>query len=326
MAEVPFTVSSSVSGGTGTIGSVTAVTVATGPHTVTDADNWDGSALPSNNDTIVFRDSAINACWGLAGLTTTGHVVQINQSYTGRIGLDWRGMATSADGQTVDTGAPEYRAVYWALDIARLEIGEHSGIGDPGGSQRCMIDNDRASASQTVIFKTNRNGAEAGKPPVRLKMAHANADIDVRSGVVGIAVDVPGESSTVGDIVVRSGQVIIGGGVSLTNWTQHAGNNRLHIAQATLTQALVNGGSLEIDGDQAITTLRVTGGDVQPNATGTIATVTHEGGTVDYSQSDEARAVTTHQLYKGATVKTNDDAVTIANMLEPDGLSTISVS
>ena len=325
-AEVPFTVTSADTGGSGTIGAVATSTTATGPHTLNEPLNWDGEAVPANDDVIVLRDSDMNIAWGLDGLSTTGHTLQINQSYTGRIGLDWRGVATSADGQTTDTDAPEYRPIYWTLDILRLEIGEHSGIGDPGGSQRCMIDNDRASASQTVIFRTNNNGSETGKPPVRLKFAHANADIDVRSGVVGVAVDIPGETSTIGDVVVRAGQVILGEGVTLTNWTQHGGNNRVNLGAATLTLGLVHGGSLSLDGDQAVTTLRVTGGEVDSNTTGTISTVTHEGGLVDYTRSAESRTVTNHQLFRGATLRTDDDVVTITNLLEPDGPSTISVA
>lgn len=116
VAEVPFTVTSSVSGGSGTIGSVTTTTSPTGPHTLDDATNWDGQTLPSSSDTIIFRDSSINVSWGLDGLSTTGHTLKIEQSYTGRIGLDWRAVATSADGATTDTGAQEYRAVYMQLD------------------------------------------------------------------------------------------------------------------------------------------------------------------------------------------------------------------
>lgn len=326
VAEVPFTVTSSVSGGSGTIGSVTTTTSPTGPHTLDDATNWDGQTLPSSSDTIIFRDSSINVSWGLDGLSTTGHTLKIEQSYTGRIGLDWRAVATSADGATTDTGAQEYRAVYMQLDCSRIEIGDHQGIGNPGGSQRCLIDNDRAGSSQTVIFRTNANGSENGKPPVRLKFANAGADIDVRSGVVGVAVDIPGETSTVGDVIVRAGQVVLGDGVTVTNWTQHGGNNHITLGGATLTQALVHGGALNIDGDQAITTLKVTGGEVICNTTGTVTTSTHEGGIIDYSVSGEARTVTTHQLFRGATLRTDDDVVTITNLLEPDGPSTISVS
>lgn len=328
-AEIPFTVTSVDTGGAGTIGSVSETTAATGPHTLDEPINWSGEALPVNDDVLVFRDSDSNVAWGLDGLSTTGHLLQVNQSYTGLIGLDWRGVATSADGAVIDPDAVEYRPIYLQLDCARIEIGEHSGIADPGGSQRCMIDNDRGSASQTVIFNTNTTSTENGKPPVRLKAAHADADIDVRSGVVGLAVDVPGETSTFGDVIVAAGQVISGDGVTLTNWTQNGGNNQININVATLTLALVRGGSLVIDGDQAITDLQISGsGRVVSNTTGTITDVTHvnSGGFVDYTKSGETRTITNHQLAPGATFAPNGGVANITNLLEPDGPSTISVA
>lgn len=325
-AEVPFTVTSSATGGTGTIGAVSTTTSATGPHTISDATNWDAETLPSNNDALIFRNSDVNACWGLDQLATTGHTLRVEQTYTGSIGLNSIAVATSADGATTDTAAPEYRALYFQLDCARIEIGENPGIGNPGGSQRVMIDNDRAGASQTVIYDTNVNGSEAGKPPIRLKYADASADIDVRNGVAGIAVDVPGETSTVGDVVVHAGQLVVGDGVTLTNWAQYGGTNRLDIGVATLTLAFVAGGQLTIDGDQAIATLKTIGGETICNTTGTVTTATHDGGTINYARSSEARTVTTHQLFRGATLITDDDYVTITNLLEPDGPSTISVS
>lgn len=323
-AEVPFTITLNTPGGSATF-SQAATTAPTGPHTLDEALNWNGEALPSNSDVLYFRDSDIDVAWGLAGLTTTGHTVIVEASYTGKIGLDRSGYATSADGQAVDTSATEYRQAYLQLDISRLEIGGHDGVGDPGGSQRLMIDNDRAGASQTTVYATSPNGSETGKPPVRLLAAHASAHFDIR-GRVGIAVDEPGETSTVGNVTVSEGGVNIGDGVTLTNFTQHEGESKLNLGAATVTQALVHGGNVILNGDQAITTLKVTGGRAEPSSTGTITTCEHEGGIVDYKVGTEARTVTTHQLHRGAELLTNDDVVTITNLLEPDGPSTIVVS
>jgi hypothetical protein len=326
VAEVPFTATSSVASGAGTIGSVTEATAPTGPHTLDDALNWNAEALPSNSDVIYFRDSAVSAAWGLAGLSTTGHTVNVEASYTGKIGLNRAGIATSADGQTVDTSAQEYRQAYMQIDMSRLEIGGHDGTGNPGGSQRLMIDNDRAGASQTVVHRTNPTGSESGKPPVRLLMAHASANVEIRAGNAGIAIDAPGETSTIGAVVVGGGGVFIGDGATVTSITHHEGASRANISAATITSITVHGGSLVINGDQIVTTLEVTGGRAESNITGTMATCTHKGGIVDFSVGKEARTVTTHQLYRGARLRTNDDIVTITNLLEPDGPSEISVS
>lgn len=324
--EVPFVVVSSVAGGSGTIGSVAESTAPTGPHTIDDADNWDGGTLPSNSDVLVFRDLAIPVCWGLAGISTTGHTLKVDQSYSGKIGLDRGGYATSADGQTTDLTAQEYREVYLQLDCERIEIGGHQGIHDPGGSQRIMIDNDRASASTTIVHRTSSVGSEQGKPPVRLLYAHASADLDIRSGSIGIATDAPGETSTIGDVTLRAGTYVQGDGVTSTNFTQHTGTARISLGASTLTQALVHGGDAILDGDQIITTLKITGGRVESNTTGTIATVTHDAGTLDLTRSSEARTVTTYTPRRGATLIQDDDVITITNFNRPDGPSAIAYS
>lgn len=324
--EVPFTVTSSVNGvGAGTIGAVATPTAATGPHHLDEAVNWDAEALPSNSDVLYFRDNSNHIAWGLGGLSTTGHTLVIEQSFTGKIGLAG-GYAYSADGQTVDTAAPEYQTAYMTLDCSRIDVGELVGATNPGGSQRIMIDNDRAGASQLVVHNTGAQGSETGKPPMRYLAANASAHVEVRSGQMGIGVGIPGETPTVGNVVLTNGSANVGDGCTLTNFTQHAGASHLSLKTATVTKIQTLGGEVTVDGDQAVTTLHTKGGRTIFSATGTVTTVTHEGGEIDYSQGKEARTVTTHQLYRGAVLMTDDDVVTITNLLEPDGNATITVS
>ncbi len=325
VAEVPFTITLNTPGGSATF-TQAATRAPTGPHTWDEPLNWSGEAVPANSDVIYLRDSTSPIAWGLDGLSTTGHTVHSEASFTGAIGLDRSAFATSADGQTVDTSAAEYRQSYLQLDISRLEIGGHDGVGDPGNADRVMIDNDRAGASTTVVHSSAAVASEDGKPPIRLLFNHANADVEIRNALVGIAIDEPGETSTCGDIVVNNGGLFTGDGFQATNITHHGGDSRVNLGAAALTKALVHGGDLRINGDQAITTLEVTGGRCESNTTGTITTCEHKGGTVDYSVGREARTVTTHQLHDGAELLTNDDIVTITNLLEPDGPSRISVS
>ena len=108
--------------------------------------------------------------------------------------------------------------------------------------------------------------------------------------------------------------------------THHGGTSRVSLNQATVDEIKVNGGDLVIEGDQAITTLTVTGGTVAASSTGTISSVDQDGGIVDYAQGNGIRTVTTHQLYAGATVRLNPDAVTITDLSEPQDSAVISVS
>ncbi|MDZ7809209.1 MAG: hypothetical protein U5L11_02520 [Arhodomonas sp.] len=275
---------------------------------------------------LILRDGAGNICWGLDGLTTTGHDLRVEQSFTGRIGLRWNAFATSDDGETTDTTAPEYRTTHMTLDLARLEVGGHLGPGQPSGSSRILIDDDSGDATAVVIHDTAASGADTGKPPVRLKLNSSAATIDVRDGSVGIATDQPGDVTTIGDINVQGGACFVGEGVTATNINVAAGTLRANLGAATLTQALIHDGTVTLDGDQVITTLQQTGGRTVCNVTGTIGTVELEGGTLDLSQSAEARTLTTVNLHRGATLIGDDDVVTINTLNEPDGPYTLAVS
>jgi len=325
-AGEPFVITLNTPGGSATLGQAE-TTSATGPNHVDAADNWGGS-LPSNSDIIVFRDSSISAPWGLDQLSTTGHTLEVEQTYTGLLGL---ASATFLLADTANTTAQEYRPDYFTLDISRLEIGGHTGPGIPSGSQRIKVDNDRASANTTVIHDTASAAAETSKPPVRLKFVHADADIDVRSGSggVGIAMDIPGETSTIGDIVVQGGKFYAGSGVTLTNLTV-SGGDAIIDAAATITAIKVHGGNVRTEGDYTVTTLTTTGGNVTANhiktAGSAITTANLEGGTTDASKGGEARTWATVNLSRGATLIGDDDILTITTLNEPDGPYTISVS
>ena len=65
-AGVPFTAASSVTGGTGTIGSVTSSTANAGPNAWDTAENWSGGSVPTGSDDVIIADTSTNICWGLA--------------------------------------------------------------------------------------------------------------------------------------------------------------------------------------------------------------------------------------------------------------------
>lgn len=326
-AEVPFTVTPSVSGGNGTLGNFTTGTAPTGPHTVTNPDNWSGGALPAANDTIVFADSDVSALWALDELTTGNHTLVVEASYEGSIGLDRGAFERDAAGGNTTTTAPEYRPRYLQLDCARVEIGRHVGQGRPAGSARLLIDNDRAGASQTVVYQTRESGDDSTEPPVRLLAANASANVDVRSGRVGIATDAPGETSTIGNVTVSDGAVYVGTGVTLSNFQQRGGTGSvLQLGAATVTSIELYSGRLQIEGDQIVTTLDVHGGDCHHAAGANVTTANARGGNL-FFEGDEARTVSTLNLYRGATVQYDDGTVTVSALtLVDDGMNAITVS
>ncbi len=328
-AGVPFTAALTETGaGTGAVTDFSDDTLCTGPNFADDGDNWSSGAVPGNSDTVIFRDNAINICWGLEGISATGLDVDIEKTHTGRIGLRHSEFATTADGVTTDSSADEYRPTYLQLDMTTLDIGQHVGPGSPAGSQRIKIDNDRASGSTTTIHDTGSTSAETGKPAIRLLMAHASADVfvDGGSGGIGIAIDEPGETSTIGDLSVAgaSSKVYLGSGVTVTSISQTAGDVNAQAAN-TPTSINVDGGIMRLSGTFGVTTVTIDSGNLFPNATGTIAALNQNGGTVNTTESSATRTITTYTL-EGGTLIADMDSLSITTFNEPSGVKTTSVS
>lgn len=334
VAGVPFVASSSVTGGTGTIGAVTTTTAATGPNFWDNADNWSTGAVPVSSDTVYVRGSAIPIAWGLDQSAVDLAALFWDLTYIGKLGLRRDSFAINADATDFDTTVPEYRQGYLKIGYDACDIGLQRGPGTANGSTRLKIDNDRAAASETRIHSTASTG-ENNKAAVLLLAANANADVEVRSapGGVGLATDEPGETSTFGDITITdtttTSSVYCGEGVTLSNWTQRGGQNEL-AAAADITSVTVDGGTLKLDGgDYTVTTCNHNGGTTTDNhrdATALITTLNLNGGTIDFSKRRiETRTVAT-VVYEGGTLKADFDTLAITTNTEPTGRKQITVS
>lgn len=330
-AGVPFTAALTETGaGTGSVTDFSDTTASTGPCHWDDADNWNGGTAPVAADNLVIENSSGNICYGLNDTTDYGDV-KIKKSFTGKIGLDITVFSTAADGTSPDTTKPEYREDYLVIGADRIEIGEAPSIGSPAGSSRIKIDNDKAGASNLIVLDTSTS-ADGTLPAMRYKAANASADVFVRKGLVGIAVDDPTATTTVGDVVCSASstqtKMQIGEGVTLTNFTQDGGSNLLKAA-ATITKVEVNGGVLVTEGDYTVTTLEQNAGTTTANhikTAGTeITTCNLKGGTLDMTGSNEARTIGTLNP-DGGTLKMDDAIVTVSTWNEPSGLKTISIS
>lgn len=327
-AGVPFTAVLSVSGGTGTRTDFSTGTANAGPCVWGTASNWSDGAVPANGDTVIFRDSSVSVLYDLDQNSLALVKLVIEASYTGKIGLDRKVFMTSVAGATSDTTKTEYRETYLKLGADVIEIGDVATASASGGSGsgRIKINNVEAGASTLTVFSTG-DATETNLPAVRYLAAHASAAVYVRgaSGGVGIAIDVPGETSTVGTVSVdgegRTARVFVGAGVTLTTFQQRGGDNALRAA-ATVTGVTVKGGTLTIEGDYTITTLDCEGGTVYDNHVksggNAITTANINGGTLDGSKSQAARTWATVNLYRGA-LKGDADYVTITTLNENTG-------
>ena len=324
-AGVQFVFAGSVSGGTGTlVDAFTVSTTNTGPNDWRSVDNGSDDAIPANGDTVIFKDSDINVCWGLAQSAVALADFQIEKSYTGKIGLPREQFATSASGETLNTSYTEYRDTYLAIATSLLSLGKNVSPGDPVGSGRIKIDLG-STACTAVVFDTARTPTETGLPAVRLKANSATTDIFVRSaaGGVGIAVDVPGETTTIRKVAISdessTSRVFTGTGVTITTWEQYGGDNILQAA-ATVTTVDVIGGALLTEGSAATTTMNAKGGTITSNSTGTITTLNMDSGVVDFLQSKQARTVTTVSWTTSrGTLKADGAVLTATTLNDPGG-------
>ena len=332
---IPFLFTAAATGGTGAWSAVTTPTANAGPNDWSTPGNWSGDAVPVSADDVTFRESAVDVRWGLDQAAVDLASLNIEQTYTGQIGLDRRATVTGVDGST-NPAKPEYRDTYLDIGWDACHIGEILGDGSAPGSGRLKLNNDKAGVSTTEVHDTGSSSSDGSLPAVRLLAAHASADIQIRNapGGVGIAVDDPTETATVGDVVVTdetpAARVFIGAGTTLGSFTQQGGANVLRAA-ATVPTIDVLGGELDIEGDgYTITTLNVSGGTVRPNSIPTsgnaIGTINLDGGIVDGAASRIARTWGTVNLREpGSELRADSDVVTITTLNEPTGPYTISV-
>lgn len=316
-AGVPFTVSGSVTGGTGTIGSYTATTANSGPNDWSTAANWSGDTVPTTGDTVIIKDTAVSILWGLAQSGVTLADLQIHRSFTGYIGLNHMAFLTNATTST--TAKTEYRAHYLAISATLLTIGENLSSVTPTGSTRIKIDLG-SNASTIMIIGTAASSAETGRPSIRLLNVHASSTMTVRSapGGVGVAAEVAGEVSTLSKIQITDTstetKVLLGSGVTLTTWEQQGGTNAIGGLAATITTMNVLGGTLRTEGDYTITTVNQYGGTVYSNhiKTGGNCVTTYNlfDGVLDLRATRRTRTIATLAVTNGTFWIPDDVAVT----------------
>lgn len=337
VAGAPFIAALTVAGGTGTVTDFAATTANASKHDVGDATNWSGETLPTTGDDIVIGEGNVSLLYRLEAITVAD-TLTIMQSFTGNVGLERSGFATSEDGETRETDLPEYRTDYFRCDLDEIVHGRDDGLGVTGlGSQRTKIHNDKAGAS--LLRVENTADATAGaKPALRYKADNAGADIEIVSapGGLAIAADVPGETSTVGDVTIldstSGSKVVTGPGVTLSNWKQQGGINTLDAGADIVTGVECLGGTLTIIGrDYTIPTLDVTGGEVDDqhvDTTGVEWTTVNvsEGGRLVLTNVEEGRTATNFNIQEGGTVEADWDTLTITNFNKPTGLVSIVVS
>lgn len=276
---VPFTVSKSTSGGTGTLGSVTSVTAATGKNFWSNAENWSGGAVPVSTDDVVFADSDVDCLYGIDQNSVTLESLTIRASYTGKIGLPrWN-----------EAGYYEYRETYLKISATTVNVGQ----GEGSGSQRIKL-NTGTDQTTVNVWKT---GQPTGNVPAFLWVGtHVSNAVNIFRGSFAAAY-YSSESATVStlkmgfvDQVQSDAEVYLGSGVTLTDVTKNGGFLEIYCNSTTLTN---NAGDVHY---MAGTPSQITiySGEVFYKTTGTLGgnTVIGGDGHLDFSKDPRTKAVT----------------------------------
>jgi len=306
VAGTAFKVASSATGASPTFTRAATITNG-GPNDWADPNNWSEGTIPgatASEDTFV-EDSTIDILYGLdqSGAANTLTKLVIKKTYTGKIG--WNG-ATGVIGD------------YLQVNTSKAFIGEPFDPGSAGGSSRLKFNFGTVACDIIVYFTAN--SSDAGKNACRIIANNAATEIkEIRKGSVGVAA-ITGETATVGDILISfdtavgsDAQLTIGNGVTMGDLTCVGGDTFLKTSATTVES---RAGTLTISGTGTVATLTANGGAIRPVSSGTITTCNITGGTVDFTASAEARTVTTLTLTQGL-LQYEKEVVTITSKIEP---------
>lgn len=306
VAGVPFTVTSSTTNGgaadTQTLAMAT-TTANAGPNAFATAANWSDAVVPVNTDTVVAENSSISILWDLDQSGVTLAELRVMKSYTGNIGLNPDGFATSAT--AIDTSASEYRDTRLKISSTTIRLGEHYGDGSPVGSQRIRL-NTGSVQTQVNLHGSADSGSDGNREPVQWIGTHASNVLNVTKGKVGIAVSAAGEVATVATLnVSHSGnvnsdaRVNIGPSVTLATVNQSGGDVLMGCGCTTYEQ---RAGTMTTSGSGAITTANV-GGMADMRSSGTINTLrVINGGSANFSKDPRAKTVTNCEVNAGGAI------------------------
>lgn len=255
-----FTATSSVSGGTGTIGAYTAVTANSGPGDVSQASNYSTGALPSANDTLIFENvSGVNLNEGLTALAA----IQLTQVWF----RNWGG----------DVGLPQHNGNYWEYRQAYLQLKATEVIFDCPDCQLARLDNQTFQTSLKV-FSTGPSKVQ-NLETLCWKGTHASNVAQLDGGTIGIAV-LAGETATVATLNCgyvtqkeSDARVRCGTGCTLTTITRIGGTLETW-AGATTVNSKDGSGKMTIRGTAAFTTINCFSGGIDYLSSGTIGTLT----------------------------------------------------
>lgn len=301
-----------------------------GPNNFKAASNWSLGSAPDTDAVIVLENCDVDILYGLdySGVSVAGY--RRDQSFTGLIGDGTNYLQIKVD------------------DNAVCHVGYHyGGTTTPAGPAREMVDWGTSNFALHV-WGTASTAEETAKQPSRFLFNHSSTILHVHgTSKVGVAANVAGETSTLATVYVYdTAVVLVTSGVTLatlsttggtvtcltapTTFTNNGGTSVI-VASGTITNLNVLSGTVTTAGTVAVTNLTVKGGLCYSNSKGTVTTGALEGGTLDFTQSNEPRTVTSlqstlHGVHGPATLKVDDSIVTITGKYEVVGRGVLATA
>ena len=301
-----FTVTTSDTGGTGTIGNYTAVTANSGPGDLSIAANYSSGALPSNGDTLIFENvSNVNITEGLTALAG----IALAQVWF----RNWGG----------DIGLAQHNGNYWEYRQTYVQLDADEVIFDCPECQLARID---SQAAQTLlkVYATG-NSRVTNLETLCWKGSHASNVVQVDRGSVGLAV-LAGETATVATLNIgyitqpESDARVRCRAVTLTTVNRIGGILELN-AGATTINSREGSGPLTIYGSGAFTTINCHAGGMEYLGSGTITTlVIGRDQLFDATRNEVGFTITSQiTMYQGAYFRDPAKRCTMSGGYSPVG-------
>lgn len=290
--------------GTGTFVTAT-VTAATGPEWWTDIDNWSGNSLPATGDAVYLRGTNTSITRGLAQSAVVLALLDIDSTFTGKIGLPDFHSATNG-GATYS----EYRATHLAIGATAVNVGRGSGQGS--GRMRLDFGTEQATIS---MYGTGQPEQQGGAAFDWIGTHAANAIIASRGSIgcaqkpgttaVCASARIGSQGSAVSDVIA-----VFGDGCTLTDLKMTGGTVDVRNGLATCD---MTAGELTVSGTGGVSTsLACNGGLVNYDTSGTLASYKGgKGSRIDFGRVVIARTVTAAELVAGAAWNDPAELVTV---------------
>lgn len=276
-AGKPFTLTTSVIGGTGTIANAT-TTANSGPSDISVAGNWSPSGVPIAADDVYFDEMGkADALYGLNALTAIALTSFNVIGYTKKIGL------------------PEHNGSYFEYRPTHLEYQATTVNIDSPLVGRCKLRQTAVVATMNV--RNTGSPADQGQRALMLKGSTITTLV-ILKGDAGLAKQTD-ETLTVttlrmGHVTNINGDARVFGGTGLTVGTIDKQAGELELRSGVGTSLTNRNGNVKIQGTGAVAQLYGYGGTCIYNTTGALGGATVVAGTfhLDFSQDPATKTVT----------------------------------